>query len=58
MSDTNVDIRVAAMATKLQAYLLAFDPAEWQLFLWIMRQLAQGQPLTSEQVVQRIASPR
>lgn len=49
------DPRVADSATKMQAYFLQYEPAQWRLIVWIVRQVAQGRPLTPEQVDQHIA---
>ncbi len=44
------DARVRDMATKLQDRLLAYGPDHCRLLLHVMRELAHGRPLTTEQV--------
>lgn len=55
MSDTQRDPRVAGMAEKMQEYFLSYEPTQWRLILWVVRQVAQGRPLSAEQVNHRIA---
>jgi alkylmercury lyase len=50
------DARVRAMEAKLQEYLLAFGPNHLRLLVRVMRQLAGGHPLTTEQMEQLIAA--
>ena len=50
MSDTQRDPRVAGMAEKMQEYFLSYEPTQWRLILWVVRQVAQGRPLSAEQV--------
>lgn len=49
------DPRVDDMTTKMQDYLLEYEPAQARLLLWVLRQVAHGRPLAPEQVNQRIA---
>lgn len=51
MSEVHVDDMTAAM----QAYLLEHEPGQLGLLLWVVRQVAQGRPLTPERVDQHIA---
>lgn len=55
MSDTRQDTHVDEMTTKLQEYLLAYEPDHLRLLLWAVRQLTHGHPLTAERLDQRIA---
>ncbi len=49
------DTRLLEMMKKTQEYLLDFGPDHARLLLQVIRQLAQGRPITAEQVDQRIA---
>jgi alkylmercury lyase len=50
------DARLNDMARQLQERFLAYAPAQRRLLVQIVRELAHGQPITSEQVDQRIAA--
>jgi len=49
------DPRVLEMNQKMQEYLLAYGPDNARLLLQVIRQLAHGHPLTTEQVDQSLA---
>ncbi len=50
------DARIREMAKKLQARLMEYGPDHLRLLVQVVRQLAQGRPLSAEQVDQRIAA--
>ena len=49
------DARIFETTKKLQEHLLDYGPDHARLLLQVMRQLAQGRPITAEQVDHRIA---
>jgi alkylmercury lyase len=50
------DARLDEMARQLQARFLAYTPGQRRLLVQIVRELAHGRPITSEEVDQRIAA--
>jgi alkylmercury lyase len=50
------DARLDEMARQLQERFLAYTPGQRRLLVQLVRELAHGRPITSEQVDQRIAA--
>jgi alkylmercury lyase len=50
------DARLDELARRLQERFLAYTPGQRRLLVQIVRELAHGRPITSEQVGQRIAA--
>ncbi len=49
------DPRILEVTQKMQEYLLEYGPDNARLLLQVIRQLAQGHPITADQVDYRIA---